>query len=508
MKFRMKSHKLNKNIMLSLVILMAIIIRLYFIFYIERTWEDGLTAVVHADNFWRGIGLTHFKNNGDVIQGFTSPVGVIVPLIGGGLFGVDGVNFGNSLLFLKLISTVSIGMCLYFIYVFINGLKIQNKYPLFLLPMFYVGFEHHQILWGTAGLETSFTVTVVFYYFLSFAKLNYRGMIISMAAILYVRPDLVLLNIIGLIYLLIFCKKDAIKVVYYAFLLYLPWFIFSFYYYGNPIPNTIFAKLYGYSSPEYSFSKFLDAIVPLGPSFAGHGTGYWREWDRGFISIVIFTFFGIGVIDILSKKIREFFLPVGFVLVFHTYYLFFVSGVFGWYLVPLSAVTIFVASYGISICIKSNITSIIFSLLYLFSLFSILPSNFRAEYEIQNLIENKVRKELGLYLGSLINDNEIVAMEPLGYSSYYSNKEIYDYPGLASREVVDFLKINKNIGFCSMIQSMRPKYIALRHYECINNQFITENYSLINEFKVDNNISKIKGIEHNIDLHFMVYKIN
>jgi hypothetical protein len=137
-----------------------------------------------------------------------------------------------------------------------------------------------------------------------------------------------------------------------------------------------------------------------------------------------------------------------------------------------------------------------------------LPSTFEAEYKIQHLIENPVRKELSLYIKSVLKDSDFIGMEPLGYASFYSNKMIYDYPGLASKEVVNYLKENNNVGLCNMIGYFKPKYIALRHYECKDSKFISENYRIIKEFKADPSIGSIKGIQHNIDIHFNLLEKN
>ena len=65
----------------------------------------------------------------------------------------------------------------------------------------------------------------------------------------------------------------------------------------------------------------------------------------------------------------------------------------------------------------------------------VLPTTFRAERNIQELVENKVRIAIGEYLSHTPVETTI-AGEPLGYIGYYSRRTYYDYPGLCSRKVV------------------------------------------------------------------------
>ena len=68
---------------------------------------------------------------------------------------------------------------------------------------------------------------------------------------------------------------------------------------------------------------------------------------------------------------------------------------------------------------------------YLASFAVVLPTTFRAERNIQELVENKVRIAIGEYLSHTPIETTI-AGEPLGFIGYYSRRTYYDYPGCAA----------------------------------------------------------------------------
>ena len=77
-------------------------LRLFFWLYTGRTWEDALITVLHSENFYHGLGLTHFKiDDPKPLFGFTSPISVLAPLL------ADRFHVGWGLPFLKLLSLLA-----------------------------------------------------------------------------------------------------------------------------------------------------------------------------------------------------------------------------------------------------------------------------------------------------------------------------------------------------------------------------------------------------------------
>jgi len=484
------------------LLLAAALLRIYFWRYTGRTWEDALITVLHAENFWQGLGLTHVKPGEPPLHGFTSPISVLIPLAAGFINAAWGLALQKAASVVAAVGVVILGLRLILLVETARGLRLA--WVLFALG--YIALEHHQILWGMAGMETTVVTLVLFFFFYACAVRSPRLIAVAMALALYARPDFLFLNLIGLAWCAAFLRRDLWRVVGLAFLLYLPWLVFTTLYYGSPIPNTIFAKLYGYTHGARDFHKFLGFIVPLGPSFSGHGTGYLREWDGGAISILVFGLALLGTYHVAARRATALYVPAAFMLVYWLYYEFLVAGVFGWYMAPLAAATILVAGYGLICVVPSPRAAMAVAVAYILAIAAVLPENFKAERGIQKHIEIPVRQQIGLYLGQVMGPGDYVGLEPLGYSSYYSRRAIHDYPGLASRQVVAFLKQRPRAGLCEMLPHFKPKFVVLREFECKGHEFLGRDYELIREFKADAAAWKVKKNEYNMDRHFLLFR--
>src|SRR5215469_8915858 len=134
----------------------AILIRFFYWQYTDRTWEDALITVLHSENAARGLGLTHLMPSGEPpLHGFTSPLSVLIPLVG------DLVHVGWGLTFLKFVSAFFGAIAVWLV---ARIARIIDLPPaLALAAAAYVAFEHHQILWGMSGMETQ-VVTVAYLY--------------------------------------------------------------------------------------------------------------------------------------------------------------------------------------------------------------------------------------------------------------------------------------------------------------------------------------------------------
>lgn len=501
---RRRVHDLLVPGTVGALLLIALLLRLYFWRHTQRTWEDALITILHVENFWAGLGLTHVKPGEAPLHGFTSPLSVLVPLLAGL---IDGTAT-HALAFQKAVSAVAGAGVVWLAYRLMLRVEVAPGMRLawVIFALGYMAFEHHQILWGMAGMETTVVTLVLFFNFHAYAVRSPRLIAVAMALALYARPDFLFLNILGLAYCLAFLRRETARIVAIAFMLYLPWLVFTSLYYGSPIPNTIWAKMHGYGMGPRGFGWFMHLMFPLGPSFAGNGTGYIPEWDSGVVSILVFGLFIVGTYQAVARRLAVLYMPIAFVLVYWAYYFFAVAHVFGWYFVPVSATTMVVAGYGLICVFPRPGAATVAAGAYALIMLAILPSNFRAERGIQRYIENSVRQQMGLYLGQVMDPADYAGMEPLGYSSYYSRRPILDYPGLASRQVVEHQKKHPKSGLCGMLADLRPRYVALRAHECLGAPFLAEAYELVREFKAPPAADTIKRAELNVDKHFRVYR--
>ncbi len=504
------------------------LLRLFFWHYTHRTWEDALISVLHSENVRLGFGLTHHHPGYRPLHGFTSPLSVLVPLT------ADIFHPGWGLIFLKIVSAlISIPTVLLAAAIALNRAFFASIWLVYMLCA-YLAFEHHQILWGMAGMESQIAVFVLFLTMYQALKLNTVGLGISMALCLYARPDFAIFLLVVALYLFVTDRSILMKSAGLGAALYAPWLLFTTWYYGSPVPNTILAKSMGYGlwtaqiEPfsarffDVAWGRFFDGIfLPLGPSFAGHGTGYLKFFDGGFLSRVALMALLIGIAGMIGRFNRFYILPVGFLVGYSLYYIFFVQAIFGWYLVPFSAVNCLTLVLGLSALLKTfalplKTTPLARTACFIFivPLLAVLPVTFRTEREINGYIENPVRKAIGRYLFTHKRPGDVVACEPLGFIGYYSRMPVLDFPGLASPEVSAFLKSHPDSRKLDrMLEAMRPEWIALREMEYQSfitrpyMKFLETDYTIEKVFRSDAGHTKDTfGISHNVDTAFYLLK--
>ena len=79
----------------------AVLVRIVFWRHTGRVWEDSLITILHAENALQGLGLTHYKPDEPPIHGFTSPLGVLIPLAG------EWLHAGSALDAIRIVSLVA-----------------------------------------------------------------------------------------------------------------------------------------------------------------------------------------------------------------------------------------------------------------------------------------------------------------------------------------------------------------------------------------------------------------
>ncbi len=516
-----------------LIAILAMVLRLVFWLYTQRYWDDALIACLHSENAARGLGLTHAGSAGDPLCGFTSPLGVLIPLLG------DLIRVGLGIELLKLVSIPAAGLSV----LYLLGLGIHPKVrlasPLLILVMGYAAVEHHQILWGMAGMETQLAVLVLLmslYYTLTLQPILLG---ISLGLCMLVRPDFAFWAVISGGYVLSRIPKAFPKVLIVALVLYLPWISFAFYYYGSPIPHTIIAKGIGFGLPwlhgndlsffaikRHTWMTLAEQLhVHLGPAFGGHGAGIHKFFSNGPespIANLMFFFAVLGSLRVLLRRQWELWPLLLFTVVYSMYYVYFVPIIYGWYKVPYTVVLLMLSVWGVQglVCLLpkaqwQNRVQTLFAVLYLGSFISVLPLCFYAERMIQQHIENDVRREAGLYLKEHMEPDEVVGTEALGYMAYYSQGKVYDWPGLVSREVVAWSKgqPGERRTLENMCKDLKPDYLYLRDLEVLYHfksyDWLKKDYHVVAVFEVDPAIKhKIPWIERSVDLIFRIYKRN
>jgi hypothetical protein len=235
------------------VFVSVFVIALCFAIYTNHAWEDYYITYRPSKNLATGHGLVF--NPGERVHTFTSPLNVLVPA----LFSFLTRNTSDNLVLwlYRLVSCLCLGITAVFL------LKIAQKQhpPLRMLPALVLlsifGIDAKIIDFSINGQEAAFLMIflgLTLYALLVPSRFASLKLGIAWAGLMWARPDsFVYIGGIALGFLLFAphlplakSRLDLLKTFCYAgvitTLLYLPWFLWAWQYYGSPIPNTVLAK--------------------------------------------------------------------------------------------------------------------------------------------------------------------------------------------------------------------------------------------------------------------------
>ncbi|MDP2136651.1 MAG: glycosyltransferase family 39 protein, partial [Candidatus Didemnitutus sp.] len=310
--------------------------------------------------------------------------------------------------------------------------------------------------------------------------------------------------------------------------LYLPWLLWTWYYYGTPIPHTITAK--GDMGGPHTLAGLLGTAVQL-PYLA---------WTKGSSLELTFlpSYYMIGgwppALIILSRIlatlgsllwILPFLRPWTRVASFaffgaHLYLTYFPYFPFPWY-IPSTTILALVALAGLVDWLLRDSSArsprriaawcLVMTLLVtnLWSL-SQVARQARAQ---QRVVEDGTRQKIGEWLRDHSSPGDTVFMEPLGYIGYFSGLKTYDWPGMSSQEMVH-ARQQVGASWGALLRYLQPRWIVLRPFEAVRvdqeaPDFLTNNYEVAEEFDHSAEVAALtvygrRYLEH--DAHFIVYR--
>lgn len=471
------------------LVLFAIILRVFFWLYTGRVWEDSLITLNNASNFWLGNGLTHHLNEAKA-QSFTSPIGLLIPLIG------EAVNQG---LWLLRVSSLAASVGSIFI-AYLIGQKWNFGWQSQLLVLGYLACDQLQIFFGMAGMETQ--VATFLMLFLVYLLITERWLALGIISGLgmLTRPEFIFCILILMPYIIIWRRQKLLLVLTPILVIVTPWAIFSQTYFGSLIPNTVQAKSFAGNygpftmPPSFLWDYFFSSWKHIAP--------FW-QWVfvtkipipnfltavSVFLLIILFT---AGVIWALIKRSAPTLAVVCIVLLFAIYRnAAILSSYFMWYLPPFLALLFLIAGLGLlTLSQRSKITASLISI-FLTGMYALhIPYSFSIEKVVQEEIDCAVRFKTGSILNQLMGPTDTVILEPVGYLGYAAfNKTIYDYPGLTSPTVVQTIRRIKKFAMMDLAAELQPGFLVLRpsEFQAFESGLMTlrDNYVKVTEIVAD-----------------------
>ena len=457
---------LRDNKLLVFFTAVALATRLTFWFYTGRVWEDALITITAARNVWEGFGLTHHSSE-PYVQSFTSPISVLIPLA--------GELFHQGLLLLRLSSLVASVAAIYFAYRI--GVLLTFHWVAQVLVLTYLSCDQLQIFFGMGGMETQVVTSIALAVLFFYLSRSWWSLGIACGLATISRPEFImfLLPPVG-IALLCFHRRALLKVALPALAFALPWYGFTTFYYGSPIPNTIVAKSWSYKIGMFSapwkemWSFTLRSWRDYAP-FKEYYFAYQAPLPdlilKAIVAIVLLLFLG-GLFVAVRRQSALLIAAVALIsfaaysnsTVLNSYYM--------WYLPPFTALLFIVAGYGLTALVeKGPGPAIALGLVLAFSYAMHLPFSMPLDRKVQEAIEIPVRQQTGYSLGAMMKDpGDTVVLEPLGFIGWAAfNKTVYDYPGLGSKVAVRAMKNLSPPRVAGLLNALQPTYAVLRPNE-------------------------------------------
>jgi hypothetical protein len=523
----------------------AFAVTLLFALVTQHVWEDFYITYRSSKNFATGQGLVF--NPGEHLHTFTSPLGVLLPSLAS-LLTLNSSDLGALWIF-RLVSCAAFGGAAAILFSILKP-RPESASHLAALPavlaVLWLILDAKSVDFSINGMETAFMLLFLALALRTLFNTDCRRWVVlglSWAGLMWTRPDSFIY--VGLMgggvwlfnnqvrtgldrrgWLPIFIRAGLL-----CSILYIPWLLVAWAYYGSPIPFTIIAK-----GTAAGGGKTLLGVLITARDLLFHGSGSlpiaflpsysefggWPEWPwflfRNLGRICAF----LWILPFVRAESRV----ASFVFMGSQIYLsYFPNYPYPWYLpasfffAVMAIGAAFAQAYEGLHSSRNAWRHFIQTTILIAALGAVaiggwyLLASAQQLREQQRLIETGTRKQIGEWLKTNASPRDTVFLEPLGYVGFFSGLKIYDYPGLSSIEVVSARrKLGEDWG--ALIRELKPEWVILRPKEIARIQktrpdLLESSYAPVRNFSVLDQVRSldIRGrayLEH--DAVFTVFR--
>jgi hypothetical protein len=497
----------------------ALALPLCFALYTGNTWEDYFITFRHSKNLVDGHGPVF--QPGERTHGFTSPINTMLPAL---FFWMTGAEDHLPALWLyRLVSLVFFAAGGVLVLWWLRDRRLSM-----LLASLYFLLSIKATVYASNGQEAGFMLAFLALALVGMCSGHKRAWLITglaWAGLMYTRPDtpvfVTALGIAGVLFtpngrkemFVLLMKAAAVCTV-----LYLPWFIWAWSYFGSPVPHSAVAK--GVAQDPVSLVALIRAFpdilvqtyLPIYHMFGG-----WPGWltlMATAMGILPALYWACPVKDPLGRSASLVYALVGLYLAYVN-----VRGfAYPWYFPPLEFLAGISLASGLPIVVRRWMTEgrhgkilLVVNLVFLGTMLYVYALSWVQIQRQQSIVEDGHRRMIGLWLKDNIEEGDTVFLEPIGYVGYFSEAHILDFPGLVSPSVVESRR--KGNDYFGAIVDLKPNWVAMRPWEAKKALAVPEieaAYSLAMDFDVRGHVNQYAGMPGHAwllyDARFLLFK--
>lgn len=424
---------------LKQVALLGSIAFLLFVFFRDWAYDDPFVTLRYAANLQAGRGFVY--NVGQRVLSTTTPLYTL-------LIAAWGLLWSNLPRLSTFISAASLWWGSVALYVL--GRRWRTPLAGIVAALLYLSSPY---LVSTFGAETNFYLMLVLWAMALYAHENFDGAAILAGLATLTRGDGVL--IAGLLTGLLVVRKRAIpwRFGFLFGMVTVPWFLFSWFYFGSPFPVTLAVKQ---AQARMAISdSFLEGLFRLLRGYARQPL-YWPH----------ITLLGIGV-GYGSVRRREWLLLAAWAVLYVTGYTLLGVSRYFWYYAPLMPVFFaFVGLGGEFLCSrwkwkKQPLHRFGTWALITLLLWPHLTGLWRLYYHPDP--RARLYRDVGLWLAQHTLPDARVGTLEVGIIGYYAQRPMVDFAGLIQPEVARLMRSETTYEDTALwaVQTYRPEFLVL-----------------------------------------------
>jgi hypothetical protein len=260
-----------------------------------------------------------------------------------------------------------------------------------------------------------------------------------------------------------------------ATVVYLPWIVWAWSYYGSPVPHTIIAKRHLTDESVSTLGpvlRYFDASVRVFlPIYHNLQSGAgWPRWLYPFCAACSVFALGYWIVPVRDPWGRACSLAFSLIVLYFAC----LNYAFPWYAPPALVLALIALARGVPAAFGLLADRLRFGVLRYLSgpplaaiglvmlmTFALTTYEMRVQ---QSAVEMGNRAKVGYWLRSHVRPGEVVYVECVGYIGYFSGARMADWPGLASPAVVRITREHK-VDFFTIVPRLQPDWIVLRPWE-------------------------------------------